>query len=186
MSCPSNTNRPALFLDRDGVINIEKNYVHKIEDFEFIDGIFDLCRLAIQLDMLIVVVTNQAGIGRGYYSEMQFQALTDWMRSRFEEERAPISAVYFCPYHPEHGVGAYRKESFDRKPNPGMFIRARDDLALDLPRSIMIGDKGSDIDAAKAAGVGLKILLGSEEDNSLPDRWVASLHEACPLLKNDR
>ena len=102
MSCLTNHSRPALFLDRDGVINVENNYVHKIEDFEFIDGIFDLCRLATQFDMAIVVVTNQAGIGRGYYSEAQFQILTHWMKGRFEEERAPISAVYFCPYHPEH------------------------------------------------------------------------------------
>jgi D-glycero-D-manno-heptose 1,7-bisphosphate phosphatase len=96
--------RPALFLDRDGVINVEKNYVHRVEDFEFLDGIFDLCRAAIERKMPIVVVTNQAGIGRGYYSEAQFQTLTEWMKDRFEEERAPISAVYFCPNHPEQGI----------------------------------------------------------------------------------
>ena len=76
--------RPALFLDRDGVINVEKNYVHRIEDFEFLDGIFDLCRAAIERNMPILVVTNQAGIGRGYYSEAHFQTLTDWMMARFE------------------------------------------------------------------------------------------------------
>ncbi|MBM3272951.1 HAD family hydrolase [Candidatus Kaiserbacteria bacterium] len=174
--------RPALFLDRDGVINVEKNYVHRIEDFEFLDGIFDLCRAATERNMPIVVVTNQAGIGRGYYSEAQFLTLTDWMRARFEEERAPISAVYFCPYHPEQGIGEYRKESFDRKPNPGMLLRARDELGLDLARSILIGDKTSDIAAAKAAGVGLTVLLGTDVENATPDRVVASLHEACEFL----
>lgn len=174
--------RPALFLDRDGVINVEKNYVHRIEDFEFVDGIFDLCRAAAERGMPIVVVTNQAGIGRGHYTEAQFLSLTDWMRNRFEEERAPIAAVYFCPYHPEHGVGEYRKESFDRKPNPGMLLRARDDLGLDLGRSILIGDKGSDIVAATAAGIGVSILLGSDLEQAAPNIPVSSLREACELL----
>ena len=182
MESPPSRLRPALFLDRDGVINVEKNYVHCIEDFEFLDGIFDLCRVASERNMPIVVVTNQAGIGRGYYSETQFLRLTDWMRARFEEQRAPVTAVYFCPNHPEHGVGEYRKESFDRKPNPGMFLRARDDLGLDLGSSILIGDKGSDIAAAKATGVGLTVLLGADAENASPDRVVASLHEACELL----
>lgn len=182
MESPPSRLRPALFLDRDGVINVEKNYVHRIEDFEFLDGIFDLCRAATERNMPIVVVTNQAGIGRGYYSEAQFLTLTDWMRARFEEERAPIRAVYFCPYHPEQGVGEYRKESFDRKPNPGMLLRARDELGLDLARSILIGDKTSDIAAAKAAGVGLSVLLGADTGNAVPDRVVASLHEACEWL----
>ena len=179
---PSSQLRPALFLDRDGVINVEKNYVHRIEDFEFLDGIFDLCRAAAERNMPIVVVTNQAGIGRGYYSEAQFLTLTAWMQSRFEEERTPVAAVYFCPYHPEQGVGEYRKESFDRKPNPGMLLRARDELGLDMARSILIGDKGSDIAAAKAAGVGLTVLLGADIESAAPDRVVASLHEACELL----
>lgn len=182
MESPHSRLRPALFLDRDGVINVEKNYVHRIEDFEFLDGIFDLCRAAAERNMPIVVVTNQAGIGRGYYSEAQFLTLTDWMQARFEEERAPVAAVYCCPYHPEHGLGAYRKESFDRKPNPGMLLRARDELGLDLGRSILIGDKSSDIAAAKAAGVGLTVLLGADVENAAPDRVVASLKEACELL----
>jgi len=176
--------RPALFLDRDGVINVEKNYVHHIEDFEFIDGIFDVCRVATEKSMPIVVVTNQAGIGRGYYSETQFLKLTDWMRARFEEKRTPVAAVHYCPFHPQHGVGSYRKESFDRKPNPGMLLRARDELGLDMGRSILIGDRGSDIVAAKAAGVGLTVLLGTDVDNAAPGRVVVSLHEACTLLSS--
>ena len=108
--------------------------------------------------MSIVVVPNQAWIGRGYYSEAQFLTLTDWMRARFEEERAPVAAVYYCPFHPEQGVGEYRKESFDLKPNPGILLHARDELKLDLARSILIGDTALDIAVAKAVGVGLSVL----------------------------
>ena len=182
MESPPSRYRSALFLDRDGVINVEKSYVHRIEDFEFMEGIFDLCRAAAERNMPVVVVTNQAGIGRGYYSEAQFLTLTAWMQARFEEERAPVAAVYFCPYHPKQGVGTYRKESFDRKPSPGMLLRAGDELRLDLGRSILIGDKASDIAAAKAAGIGLAVLLGADAGNSAPDKMVSSLHEACELL----
>jgi len=176
--------RPALFLDRDGVINVDKTYVHRVEEFEFLDGIFDLCRAAAERHMPIVVVTNQAGIGRGYYSEAQFQTLTDWMRARFEEAGASVAAVYYCPYHPEQGVGEYRKESFDRKPNPGMLLRARDDLGLDLARSILIGDKDSDIAAAKAAGVGVSLQLRHDIEGSVADKVVHSLKDACEFFKD--
>lgn len=168
---------PALFLDRDGVINVEKNYVHRVEDFEFVDGIFELCRAATTRGMPIVIVTNQAGIGRGYYSEAQFNALTDWMRNRFQEEGAPVAAVYYCPCHPEHGVGKYKIDSFDRKPNPGMILRARDELGLLLERSIFVGDKASDIAAAKTAKVGKTVLLAPSQIvvSPLPDLQADSL-----------
>ena len=151
--------RPALFLDRDGVINVEKNYVCRSEDFEFVEGIFDLCRKANAAGMAIVVVTNQAGIGRGYYSEREFHDLSDWMCAQFLSNGVKIDAVYFCPFHPSHGVGHYKMESFDRKPNPGMILRAEKDLGLDLARSTLVGDKLSDIAAAKVAGVGRSIFL---------------------------
>jgi D-glycero-D-manno-heptose 1,7-bisphosphate phosphatase len=149
----------ALFLDRDGVINVERGYVHRREEFEFQDGIFDLCRAAEAQGYLVVVVTNQAGIGRGYYSESEFLELTDWMIQEFAERHVHIARVYYCPYHPVHGVGAYRSDSPDRKPKPGMLLRARTDLDVDLPASVLIGDKQSDIDAAIAAGVGTTIML---------------------------
>jgi D-glycero-D-manno-heptose 1,7-bisphosphate phosphatase len=176
--------RPALFLDRDGVINVEKNYVHRIEDFEFLDGIFDLCRAATERNMPIVVVTNQAGIGRGYYSETQFLKLMDWMVARFVEEGAPIAAVYFCPYHPEYGVGPYKVDSFDRKPKPGMILRARDELGLLLESSVLIGDKASDIAAARAANVGRAILLASSHSivSPKPDLQTDSLRVMTELL----
>jgi D-glycero-D-manno-heptose 1,7-bisphosphate phosphatase len=152
----------ALFLDRDGVINVDTGHVHHRESFEFIPGIFELCRAAQTLDYLLVVVTNQAGIARGYYSESDFNDLTDWMMGKFEENGVRIRRLYYCPYHPVFGVGKYKHDSPDRKPNPGMLLRAQSDLDLDLGASILIGDKLSDIQAGCAAGVGTQILLSSE------------------------
>ena len=148
--------RRALFLDRDGVINHDAGYTSSVENFRFIDGIFDLCRAASRSDYQLIVVTNQAGIGRGYYSEADFSTLTDWMCDRFRVEGAPIADVFYCPFHPEHGVGGYRKDSFDRKPNPGMLLRAAEKHGIDMARSIMIGDKDSDMQAASNAGVGIR------------------------------
>ena len=100
--------RSALFLDRDGVINVDRPYVHTISDFVFMDGIFNLARRAVLAGLELVVITNQAGIGRGLYTEAQFDQLTDWMCEQFAQQGGPISKVYFCPYHAQHGVGRYK------------------------------------------------------------------------------
>ena len=160
--------RAALLLDRDGVINVDHGYVWRVEDVEFVDGIFELVAAARQCGYCVVVVTNQAGIGRGFYSEAEFHSLMDWIRAEFERRGGVIDAVYFCPFHPEHGVGAYRRDSDCRKPAPGMFLRAARDLAIDLARSVMVGDKPSDAEAARAAGVGTCLSLtvsGGEASN---------------------
>lgn len=161
--------RKALFLDRDGVINVEKHYVYRVEDFEFLPGIFELCAAAMERGYLIVVVTNQAGIGRGYYTEVDFKHLTEWMVGAFTQRGIDIARVYHCPYHPIAGVGEYRRESFDRKPNPGMLLRARDELGLDLVGSVLIGDKDSDIVAGRAAGVGHLIKLIDDVTGPRPE-----------------
>jgi len=152
--------RPALFLDRDGVINEYKPYVHRAEDFQFIDGIFDLVAAAQLAGYLTVVVTNQAGIGRGLYTEEDFWSVTDWMIAQFAEHGCRIDGVYFCPTHPEHGVGRYRVESEYRKPRPGMLLQAAAELKISLPSSIMVGDKLSDMQAGIAAGVGANLFFG--------------------------
>jgi D-glycero-D-manno-heptose 1,7-bisphosphate phosphatase len=181
----------ALFLDRDGVINVDHGYVHTIERFDFVEGVFELCRAAVRRGHLPVVVTNQAGIGRGYYGEVEFEALTRWMRERFEAQGAPIAAVYHCPYHPDHGVGAYRVDSFDRKPQPGMLLRARDELGIVLEASMMVGDTVSDMLAARRAGVPVRCLYRDPRraDSPAPDdpdppqtHTVAMLRDAIPLL----
>ena len=146
----------ALFLDRDGVINVDLGSIHRSDQFAFVPGIFEL-----ELRRPIVVVTNQSGIGRGYFDENAYADLMRWMCERFEAERTAITRVYHCPYHPIHGIGEYRRDSFDRKPNPGMLLRAKGEFDLDLASCLLIGDKLSDIAAGQAAGVGTTILLDS-------------------------
>jgi D-glycero-D-manno-heptose 1,7-bisphosphate phosphatase len=158
--------RKALFLDRDGVINVGDRYVHSRETFRFQKGIFELCRTAQDLGYILVVVTNQAGIARGYYTEGEFIELTEWMTHQFAEQQIKLSRVYYCPYHPIHGIGEYKQDSPDRKPNPGMLLRAQSDLNLDLASSVLIGDNLSDVHAGKAAGVGTTILLCSDVDET--------------------
>lgn len=152
-----------LFLDRDGVINYDNNYVHKIEDFIFKDSIFELCRLALHKNYLIFVITNQAGIGRGIYNEGIFNDLTRWMLELFEEQGIKITKVYYCPYHPIHGIGKYRKDSYDRKPKPGMIIKASKEFGINLNNSILIGDQKSDIKAGVTAGIKKNILLSENK-----------------------
>jgi D-glycero-D-manno-heptose 1,7-bisphosphate phosphatase len=154
------TERAALFLDRDGVINVDAGYVHTVEAFQFLPGIFETVRAAASLGLETVVVTNQAGIGRGYYSEAQFVALTAWMCNRFMEEGAALLAVYHCPFHAD-AVPPYNiADHPDRKPNPGMLQRAALDHRLDLGKSLLIGDRPGDIAAASAAGLLASAVLG--------------------------
>jgi len=174
----------ALFLDRDGVINIDHGYVWRIEDFTFTDGIFDLCRTARQLGYMLVVVTNQSGIARGLFSEADYQQLTAWMQERFTAETVPLAAVYHCPFHPQAKLEAYRKDSSWRKPAPGMLLQAAADLDLDLSHSILIGDKEDDITAARAAGLAAAIRLADPAGiTGEADETFASLDEIRTWLK---
>lgn len=157
----------ALFLDRDGVINVDHGYVYQPENFEFIDGIFDLCRAAAELGYLIVVITNQAGIGRGYYTEDDFLRLSDWMCGEFASRGVNVAKVYFCPTHPKHGIGQYKVDSPMRKPGPGMLLQAGRELDIDLAQSIFVGDKDSDKQASEAAGVGRFYMFDSSAHGSL-------------------
>ncbi len=163
----------ALFLDRDGVINQEVGYLHRTADVRWVEGIFPLCRTAIALGYRLVVVTNQSGIARGLYTQADFDALTDWMRTEFLSQQAALDAVYCCPYHPEHGIGPYKREHEDRKPGPGMLLRAARDLNLDLGQSVLIGDRCSDIAAANAAGLQQAFLLRGTEENPCPGNAIA-------------
>lgn len=154
------TSHPALFLDRDGVVNADKGYVHTAEETEFISGIFELVRQANDAGYKVIIITNQAGIGRGYYTEETFHAYMEWMKEEFRKQSARIDAVYFCPHHPEHGVGEYKQNCECRKPKPGMILQAAKEHGIDIEKSIMLGDKETDMQAAKAAGVGKTVLIG--------------------------
>jgi len=138
----------ALFLDRDGVINVEKNYLYKKDDFEFIDGVFELCQHFQELGYLIFVVTNQSGIARKYYSEDDFVKLTEWMITAFKEKGIEIQKVYFCPHHPD-----ISGECRCRKPEPGMILDATKEFDIDLSQSLLVGDKERDIEAGLNAGI---------------------------------
>ena len=145
--------RRALFLDRDGVINLDHGYVSRIEDFQFVEGILSLMLDAQERGYLPVIVTNQSGIGRGYYTREDFECLTEWMLEEMRRIgiRIDRSQVFFCPHAPEERCGC-------RKPEPGMILEAAERFDLDLPHSWMIGDKVSDIQAAFRAGVGHTLL----------------------------
>ncbi|MGK0372167.1 MAG: D-glycero-D-manno-heptose 1,7-bisphosphate phosphatase [Glaciecola sp.] len=137
-----------LFLDRDGVINVNHGYVYQTDNFDFIDGIVDLVKRANQSAYKVVVVTNQSGIGRGYYSEQQFLLLNDWMIATFAKQEARIDKVYFCPHHPTLAISHYLQDCDCRKPKVGMAVNAQNDLSIDVTQSIMVGDKQSDVDFA--------------------------------------
>lgn len=174
--------KSALFLDRDGVVNIDRDFVHRIEDFEFQPGIFDLVRTARELGLIPIVVTNQSGIGRGLFSEEQFFILNDWMRSCFEVEGADVAQVYHCPYHPDFPNAAFERFKEWRKPLPGMFHQAAADFGVDLEASFMIGDRITDALAARAAGVqeiALMVRTGEALDKiAFPVEQVRDLADA--------
>lgn len=159
--------RPALFLDRDGTINAEVNYLYKPEEFELIPGILELAHAAKQAGYCLVVCTNQSGIARGYYSEEDYQALTRHMQGIFATAGCPLDAVYHCP----ELSGPWRK------PEPGMFLQAAQDLSLDMAASLSLGDKERDAQAARAAGVPRNYLLSP---NPLPENSCATAAVASP------
>lgn len=144
----------AVFLDRDGVINYDHKYVNKIKDFQFIPGVFEACRKFIAKGYKLIIITNQAGIARGYYTEHEFELLNNWMLEQFQRENINITAVYYCPHHPECGLNNYKKHCQCRKPEPGMIYMAKKEHNIDLASSILIGDKLSDIEAGRSAGIG--------------------------------
>lgn len=148
----------ALFLDRDGVINVNHGYVGKINDFEFIPGIFELCRAAQRKGYKLFIVTNQSGIARGYYNKEDFLTLSHWMVQRFSEHGIRIDQIAYCPHHPnlKRGISQF---CLCRKPKPQMITRLARSFGIDKRKSLMVGDSLSDIRAAKKAGIGKAVLI---------------------------
>ncbi len=146
-------NNKALFLDRDGVINFDYGYVHRKEDFKFRPEIFNICKSALKKNFKIIIITNQSGIGQNLFSERDFKLLNEFMLSKFRDNEIKVTHIYFCPYHPTKGKGKYLGDSYLRKPNPGMFFEAAKDYSINLSKSIMIGDKKIDYEAAINANI---------------------------------
>nr|WP_155106891.1 D-glycero-beta-D-manno-heptose 1,7-bisphosphate 7-phosphatase [Intestinirhabdus alba] len=150
---------PAVFLDRDGTINVDRGYVHEIDEFEFIEGVIDAMRELKKMGYALVVVTNQSGIARGKFTEAQFETLTEWMDWSLADRDVDLDGIYYCPHHPQGSVETFRQVCDCRKPHPGMLISARDFLHIDMAASFMVGDKLEDMQAAGAANVGTKVLV---------------------------
>jgi len=143
--------RRAVFLDRDGTINLEKEYLYRIEDFEFVDGAEEAIRLLNEAGYFVVVVTNQSGVARGYYTEEDVEILHRDISARLAAKGAHVDAWYYCPHHPA-GKGSYALPCRCRKPQPGMLLAAADRYGINLDDSTMIGDKRIDIEAGLSAG----------------------------------
>jgi D-glycero-D-manno-heptose 1,7-bisphosphate phosphatase len=166
-----------IFLDRDGVINKDINYLHKINDFEFIDGIFDSCLYFQSLGYKIIIITNQSGISRGYYSHSDYQKITQWMLDQFKYKNINILDVFHCPHGPDSTCDC-------RKPKPGMFLKAKAKHNTDMEKSWMIGDKERDIIAANRAGIHNTILLNSSLriDKSKANFFLDSIQRAKQII----
>ena len=168
-----------IFLDRDGVINKEINYLHKIDDFEFIDGIFDACLCFQSLGYKIIIITNQSGISRGYYSLNDYQKVTQWMLDQFKYKNINILDIFHCPHGPDSTCDC-------RKPKPGMFLKAKDKHDTDMKKSWLIGDKEVDVIAANTAGIENTILVRSghriDESNSNARFILDSIQQAKQVI----
>ncbi len=167
----------AVFLDRDGTINVEKNYLHKIEDFEFILGAPEAIKQFKDAGFLVIVVSNQAGIARGYFDEDDVEKLHDYIQRRLIDYDTSIDAFYFCPHHPVEGLGAYKVDCDCRKGNPGMLLQASKEHNVDLKRSFMVGDKLADIEAGERAGCQpILVMTGYGEATAIKSKSSSTPH----------
>jgi D-glycero-D-manno-heptose 1,7-bisphosphate phosphatase len=169
-----------IFIDRDGVINKEIGYLYKIQDFEFIDGVFDACKYFLSLGYEIIIITNQSGIARGLYKEEDFLKLNTWMLEKFCEKDIRINDVFHCPHGPEDNCSC-------RKPKPGLFLKAIKKYSVDINKSWMIGDKETDIQSARDAGIEKTIIVKTghsfDEDLTTADFILDSIKETIDIIK---
>lgn len=178
-----------IFLDRDGTINKEVNYLYKTDEFEFIDGAIDAIKTFHKLGYKVIVITNQAGIARGYYEEKDVQTLHNYLDTLLERYNTFIDAYYYCPHHPEGTVEKYKGKCNCRKPEIGMIEKAKEDYNIDLTKSVIVGDKESDILTGKNVGIGKTILVKSghtvDEEKTVADEIYDDLYSFSIRLKNN-
>ncbi|KXO08805.1 D-glycero-D-manno-heptose 1,7-bisphosphate phosphatase [Moritella sp. JT01] len=180
----------AVFLDRDGVINKDKGYVSQIDDFEFIDGSIEAMQLLKAHGYLLVVITNQSGIARGYYTEDEFMTLTEWMDWSLADRGVDLDGIYYCPHHPEKGIGDYKQDCLCRKPNTGMLDSAGKELDIDFANSYLVGDKLSDIQAGQKSQLKANYLVSTgkvlcEKGAEAADAVFTDLLSAAKSIVND-
>ncbi|MCC8368059.1 D-glycero-beta-D-manno-heptose 1,7-bisphosphate 7-phosphatase [Xenorhabdus sp. PB61.4] len=180
---------PAVFLDRDGTINIDHGYVHEIDNFQFIDGTIEAMLELKKMGYALVLVTNQSGIARKMFTEDQFLQLTEWMDWSLADRGVDLDGIYYCPHHPEASDEHYKKTCDCRKPQPGMLFDAQKTLHINMAASYMVGDKIEDMLAANAAGVGTKVLVRTgkpvtTEAEQSADLVINSLSDLPNVIKN--
>ncbi|MCR4755396.1 MAG: HAD family hydrolase [Lachnospiraceae bacterium] len=169
-----NSKNKAVFLDRDGTINVEKHYLYRQEDFEYIPGVVDALRKLQKLGYILIIISNQSGIARGYYTEDDYARLDEWMKEDLKQKGIDIAASYYCPHHPEAKIAEYRCVCKCRKPGTELFWRAKEEYNIDMDVSFAIGDKLRDLAICKESDV--KGILLTEEKVALNDRSITS----CP------
>jgi D-glycero-D-manno-heptose 1,7-bisphosphate phosphatase len=174
--------RPAVFLDRDGTLIEDPGYVRDAEQVRLLAGAAEALRDVRAAGFVVVVVTNQSGVARGYLDEIVLAAIHDRMRELLAASGARLDGLYYCPYHPQAVVEAYRKESDWRKPGSGMLLQAASDLGIDLRRSWMIGDSPRDIQAGRSAGCRTVLLAQGHGEDCGADAVAADLQEASAIV----
>ncbi|MBC4012828.1 D-glycero-beta-D-manno-heptose 1,7-bisphosphate 7-phosphatase [Morganella morganii] len=179
---------PAVFLDRDGTINVDTGYLHEIDDFQFIENAIEAMQAIKQMGYALIIVTNQSGIARGMFTEDQLTRLTEWMDWSLADRGVDLDGIYYCPHHPEGTVEEFRQECNCRKPAPGMLLDAQKFLKIDMSNSYMVGDKLDDMLAGRAAEVGTTVLVRTgkpvtEDAEAAADMVINSIADLPELLK---
>jgi D-glycero-D-manno-heptose 1,7-bisphosphate phosphatase len=178
-TCKARSVRPAAFLDRDGVLNVDTTYLHRAEDFCWTDGAIEAVRTLNAAGYLVIVTTNQSGVARGLYDEPAVDALHAWMNQELAGQGAHIDAFYYCPHHPQGTLARYARDCSSRKPGPGMLLRAMRELPVCKQGSFAVGDKDSDIEAARRAGIPGYLFTGGDLRQFI-EHILAQLHALQP------